>query len=130
MVEANLDERTSMNAPLSAVDVVIRVGVVLLTLIAAVVHLSLLFPDPGFILNGLGYMVLLAALYLPIARLVRYRHLVRWAMIGYATLTLSLWVAIGMRTPVGYFTAADEAALIILLLLEGVRMRARGDRDL
>jgi hypothetical protein len=116
-----------MNAPLSAVDVVIRVCVVLLTLIAAVVHLSLLFPDPGFILNGLGYMVLLAALYLPIARLARYRRLVRWAMIGYATLTLSLWVAMGMRTPVGYFTAADEAALIVLLILEGVRMRARDD---
>jgi hypothetical protein len=130
LVQANLDERTIMNTPLSAVDVVIRVGVILLTLIAAVVHLSLLFPDPGFILNGLGYIALLAALYLPIARLARYRRLVRWAMIGYATLTLLLWVAIGMRTPVGYFTAADEATLIVLLILEGARMRARGDRGL
>jgi hypothetical protein len=38
----------------SAVDAAIRAGVVLLTLIAAVIHLSLLFPDPAFILNGLG----------------------------------------------------------------------------
>jgi hypothetical protein len=115
-----------MNAPRSAVDAVIRVGVVLLTLIAAVVHLLLLFPNPGFILNGLGYMALLAALYLPSARLAPYRLLVRWAMIGYTTLTLLLWLAIGMRTPVGYFTAVDEAALIALLILEGARMRTRG----
>ena len=116
-----------MSAPRSAGDAAIRVGVVLLTLIAAVVHLTLLFPDPAFILNGLGYMTLLAALYLPIPKLAPYRHLVRWAMIGYATLTLLLWAAIGMRTPVGYFTAADEAALIVLLVIEGARMRARGD---
>jgi hypothetical protein len=48
-------------------------------------------------------------------------------MIGYAMLTLLLWAAIGMRTPVGYFTAADEAALIVLLVIEGARMRARGE---
>jgi len=29
-----------------------------------------------------------------------------------------------MRAPVGYFTAADEAALVTLLLLEGARMTA------
>jgi hypothetical protein len=72
-----------MSAPRSALDAAIQAGVVLLTLIAAVIHLSLLIPDPAFILNGLGYMTLLAALYLPIAKLTSYRRLVRWAMIGY-----------------------------------------------
>ncbi len=48
----------------------------MLTLIAAVIQLSLLFPDPAFILNGLGYMTLLAALYLPIAKVAPYRRLV------------------------------------------------------
>ena len=57
-----------MSTPRSAPDAAIRAGVVLLTLIAAVIHLSLLFPDPAFILNGLGYVMLLAALYLPIAK--------------------------------------------------------------
>jgi hypothetical protein len=33
-------------APRSASDMAIRIGVVALTLMAAVVHLSLLFPDP------------------------------------------------------------------------------------
>ena len=46
-------------------DTAIRIGVVVLTLIASAVHLSLLFPYPAFILNGLGYLALLTALYLP-----------------------------------------------------------------
>ncbi len=110
-----------------AVDATIRGGVVLLTLTAAAVHLSLLFPDPAFILNGLGYLALLVALYLPIRRLAPYRRAVRWALIGYAALTLLLWVAIGERTPLGYATSSAEVALVGLLILEGRRLRGRGD---
>jgi hypothetical protein len=115
-----------MSATRSAVDTAIRSGVIVLTLIAAVVHLSLLFPDPAFILNGLGYLALLAALYLPIRPLVPYRRLVRWALVGYATLTILLWVAIGERSLLGFATTADEVALVVLLLLEGSRMRSLG----
>ena len=119
-----------MSAMRSPADTAIRVGVVLLTLIAAAVHLSLLFHDPAFILNGLGYLTLLAALYLPFPQLVPYQRVVRWALIGYATLTILLWVAIGERSLLGYFTTADEVALVILLLLEGRRMRSRRDDSL
>jgi hypothetical protein len=114
-----------MSATHSATDTAIRGGVVLLTLIAAAVHLSLLFPDPAFILNGLGYLTLLAALYLPIPQLVPYRRIVRLTLIGYATLTILLWVAIGERNLLGFSTTAVEVALVILLLLEGRRMRSR-----
>ncbi|MBA2713971.1 MAG: hypothetical protein H0U55_10540 [Rubrobacteraceae bacterium] len=106
-------------------DIAIRIGVVVLTLIAAIVHLSRLFPDPVFILNGLGYLTLLAALYVPIPRLVPNRRVMRWMLIGYATLTTLAWVAIGERTPLGYSTTAGEAALVILVLMEGRRMRLR-----
>jgi hypothetical protein len=108
-------------APRSAADIAIRIGVVVLTLMAAVVHLSLLFPDPVFILNGIGYLALLAALYLPVVRLVPHRRAVRWTLIGYATLTILAWVAIGERTPLGYSTTAGEVALVLLLLVEGSR---------
>ncbi len=114
-------------APHSAVDIAIRIGVVVLTLITAIVHLSLLFPDPVFILNGLGYLTLLAALYLPLPQLAPHRRLVRWTLIGYATLTILTWVAIGERTMLGYSTMAEEVALVILLLIEGRRMRLRGE---
>jgi hypothetical protein len=124
-----MDARTS-TAPQSAVDIAIRIGVVVLTMITAIVHLSLLFPDPVFILNGLGYLTLLAALYLPIPRLVPHQRLVRLTLIGYAMLTILAWVAIGERTLLGYSTTADEVALVILLLIEGRRMRLRGEGGL
>jgi hypothetical protein len=118
-----MDARPS-TTPQSAADIAIRIGVVVLTLIAAIVHISLLFPDSVFILNGLGYLALLAALYLPIPRLVPYRGLARWTLIGYAMLTILAWVAIGERTLLGYSATADEVALIVLLLIEG-RMNRR-----
>jgi hypothetical protein len=121
-----MDARPS-TAPLSTSDIAIRIGVVVLTLIAAIVHLSLLFPDPVFILNGIGYLTLLAALYLPVSRLVPHRRVVRWALLGYATLTILAWVAIGERTLLGYSTTAGEVALIALLLIEGRRMRSQSE---
>ena len=45
-------------------DAALRAGIVLLTLTTAIIHLQLAFSDSGFILNGLGYLTLLATLYL------------------------------------------------------------------
>src|SRR5215218_7146470 len=115
-----MDARPS-TVTLSTAGIVIRIGVAVLTLMAAVVHLLLLFPNPVFILNGIGYLTLLAALYLPITRLVPYQRAVRWTLIGYAALTILAWVAIGERTPLGYSTTAGEVALVLLLLVEGRR---------
>lgn len=56
---------TPWTATHSAADATIRIGVVILTLITAFVHLSLPFTDPVFILNGLAYLMLLAALAVP-----------------------------------------------------------------
>jgi hypothetical protein len=102
-------------------DNALRAGVVLLTLGTAVIHLQLAFPDPAFILNGLGYLALLATLYLPIPQLARYRNAVRWVMIGYTALTILLWILFGARTPIGYTAVTIEVALIALLLLEARR---------
>jgi hypothetical protein len=110
-----------MTTSRTSTDSALRVGIVLLTLVTALIHLQLAFPDPMFILNGLGYLALLAALYLPIAQLAPYRNLVRWVFIGYTALTLALWLMIGARTVVGFISAASELALIVLLLLEGRR---------
>ncbi len=103
----------------------IRIGVmqaviILLALIAAGIHLSLLFPDVIFILNGLGYLGLTAAyfLQLPIPFLQDRKRLVRFALIGYTALTLILWLVIGQLTPLGIFTAVIEVLLIVLLLFQ------------
>ena len=102
----------------------LRIGIVVLTLITAAVHISLIFPDAVFILNGLGYLTLLAALYLPINQLVPYRRALRWLLIGYTALTVALWLAIGERTALGVFTTADEIVLITLLVLQSRRRSA------
>jgi hypothetical protein len=113
-----------MGSSRTSTGTALRIVIVVLTLATALVHLSLNFPDPVFILNGLGYLTLLAALYVPISQLAPYRRAVLWVLIGYAALTFLLWLAIGARNAIGYVTAADEVALILLLLLEARRSRS------
>lgn len=98
----------------------LQILIILLALIAAGIHLQLLFPDFVFILNGLGYLGLTAAYFLPlpIPFLRDRKRLVRFALIGYAVLTLILWLAIGEQTPLGFFTAGVEVLLIVLLFFQ------------
>ncbi len=110
-----------MTTTRTSTDNALRGGIVLLTLATALIHLQLAFPDPAFILNGLGYLALIGALYLPIPQIAPYRNVVRWVLIGYTAFTLFLWILIGARNPIGYTAAAIEVALIALLLLEARR---------
>jgi hypothetical protein len=97
-----------------------RLGIIVLTVATAAIHLylGLTVGLPPFILNGLGYLVLLAALYAPIPQLAPYKDRVRWVLVGFTALTIVLWVAIGERTLIGYLDKLIEVALITLLLLE------------
>lgn len=95
-----------------------RLAVILLTISTALTHISLLFPDLIFILNGLGYLGLLGALYLPIAPLAPYRQLVRRILIGYTALSVLLWLVFGLREPIGYINKLNELLLIALLIWE------------
>ena len=97
----------------------LRIGVVALVLGTASIHLYLgLSGFPLFVLNGLGYLALVAALYLPVPQLARYRSAVRWVLIGYTVLTVVLWILVGARNPIGYADKLIELALITLLLIE------------
>jgi hypothetical protein len=97
----------------------IRLGIVLLTLASAAIHISLLFPDPMFILNGIGFLVLLAAYILPLSFLEGKKDIICWAFIGYTALTIAAWIALGDKSMLlGYFTKGIEILLIILLLAD------------
>jgi hypothetical protein len=97
----------------------LTVGIIALTVATAAVHVYLgLLGFPLFFLNGLGYLTLLAALYLPIPALARYRRAARWVLAGYAALTVILWMLVGERSVVGYADKVVEVALISLLVLE------------
>ena len=77
-------------------------AIIILTLITAFLHLAAAFdkqlfpggPDPLFILNGLGYLGLLGAYFLPISFLQQRHELVRRVYMGYAILTIVAWIFI------------------------------------
>ncbi|MEP6896272.1 MAG: hypothetical protein ABI986_11755 [Chloroflexota bacterium] len=79
-----------------------QTGIIILALITAILHLAAafdkqLFPDgadPLFILNGLGYLGLLGAYFLPIAFFQQKHNLVRQGFMGYTILTIVAWLVI------------------------------------
>lgn len=113
-----------MGAPTNRLLGPLQWGILVFTVITAAIHiwLGLGFLDSGgqiFVLNGLGYLGLLALLLLPMASLARYRSSVRWLFIAYTAVTVVAWVLIGTRTPLAFFDKAVEIALIALLWLDG-----------
>jgi hypothetical protein len=103
----------------------VRGAIIVLALGTALTHISLLFPDPVFILNGLGYIGLVAALYAPFALLDPWRTQIRWALIGYTLLTITLWVAFGLREPIGYLNKLNELLLLAALIVEQRMLRPK-----
>jgi hypothetical protein len=115
-----------MDAPANRSPGPLRWGIIALTVITAAIHiwLGLGFFDSGgqiFVLNGFGYLGLLALLLLPMAQLARHRSLIRWLFIAYTAVTVVAWILIGTRTPLAFFDKAVEIALITLLWLDGQR---------
>jgi hypothetical protein len=113
----------------SSVGLSLGVGIFVLTVATAVIHLYLALSAIGsmgfnfgvmlFILNGLGYLGLLAVLQLPIRQLARFRSAARWALIAFAALTIVLFFIMApVYMIIGYVDKAIEVALIALLLAD------------
>lgn len=74
-------------------------------------------------LNALGYLTLLAMLYLPISLLDKLRRLARRLLMGYAAITIVAYIVFGIvnrewTVPLGPITKLIEVILIGLLWLE------------
>lgn len=77
-------------------------AIIVLVIATALIHLAaardpILFPggaDPLFTLNGLGYLGLLGAYFLPIPFLQSRHRLVWYALVGYVILTIVAWLVI------------------------------------
>ena len=83
-----------------------------------------------FYLDGLGYIVLTAALYHP--AFARFRRLTRWALIALTAATIVAYFALigGHFDALGIVNKITEVALIVLLIVEGRRDRtARATAD-
>lgn len=92
----------------------------------ALIHLVLGVLSGGsfgliFILNGLGYLGLVAALYF-LPQTAGMRPQVRWALIAFTAVTVVLYFvanrAAGLTQPLGMITKVIEVALIAMLWRE------------
>jgi len=105
----------------------LQIGIIVLTISTAVIHLLRNFPNAAFILNCLGYLGLLAALYLPVPFFASRRGMVRILLMGYTVLTIIAWIGVGDKSLatgyVGYIAKVIEIVLIILLWLEHQRSK-------
>jgi len=106
----------------------IHYGIILAALATAFLHLFLftrLGPDP-IVLNGLGYLALLGAYFLPIPFLQQQHKLVWWILLGYTVLTFVLWIILGDKNftfdfsnaAIGYYAKAAELLLMGFLLAD------------
>ncbi len=105
-----------------------RWAIVILTLATALVHASFFVGDPKggliFLLNGLGYIGLLALLYVRVGLPASLVRLVRPVLIGYTALTIVLYVVLSYRAgnwsiPLGPVDKLIEVVMIALLWWEG-----------
>jgi len=93
-----------------------QIGIILAVLITAALHLAAAFdkilfpdgPDPLFILNGLGYLGLLGAYFLPIPFFQQKHALVRTGLIGFVIVTIIAWLVIW----VGLYVIRDGTPFI------------------
>jgi hypothetical protein len=117
--------RKSSATTLDGVDI----GIIVLALATGLIHLVLLNMFMGhldllFTLNGLGYIGLVAALYLPLPWLAAYRNWARLALMAFSAVTILAWLVMGRPyTPLGYITKLIELGLIGLLWVDLRRQR-------
>ena len=80
-------------------------GIIVLVLATAFLHFGAAFdprlyeaghqlPDPLFALNGVGYLGLLLAYFLPVRFLQERHRLVWWILLAYVIVTILAWVGI------------------------------------
>jgi hypothetical protein len=97
--------------------------IIITALVTAIIHLVVLSYllgeiSPPFVLNGLGFLVLLAAWYFTPGYLANQRTALHIVFILYTIVTIAAWVAIGDKSDaLGIFTKLDELVLVIALFM-------------
>jgi hypothetical protein len=102
-----------------------QIGIIVSGLATALLHLFL-FTKMGFdpiVLNGIGYIGLLGAYFLPIPFFRQKHKLVWWVLVGYTILTIILWAILGDKhfvlgmssAAIGYYAKTAEIFLLVFL---------------
>jgi len=107
----------------SAAPTYVIPGIIILTAATALIHFSLSIImgkfDLIFTLNGLGYLALLAALFLDLPYARDNRKLVRFAFIAFTAVTIIAWVFMGDKNWwLGWLDKVIELGLIGLLWMK------------
>jgi len=105
-----------------------QLAIIILTVATALIHLILGIGSGGtmgiaFILNAVGYLLLLGALYWTPAMLQDQRALIRWLLLLFTAVTFILYFVFNWPDiwgPLGLVDKAIELILIILLWMEQV----------
>jgi hypothetical protein len=102
-------------------------AIVGLTVATAIIHIILAILSRGetmflvlFLLNGIGYLALLAALYF-LPQMAGQRTMVRWALLAFTAVTFVLYFVFNwpdIWSPMGIVDKLIELVLIVLLLQE------------
>jgi hypothetical protein len=95
-------------------SVLLRGGVIMLTLLTAAIHASL--GGLLFTLNAAVYLALAVAMILP--AIAPFRWLARLALIGFTVATIAGWLLFGARFQLAYIDKAIELALLCFLAIE------------
>lgn len=105
----------------------LRILIALLTIVTAAIHLSLGIRNLSdtfgilFILNGIGYLALLAAFWLDIPK--GRAGLVRMLLMAFAAVTIVAYFVVNgsysLQNALGLITKLDELLLIVVLYLYG-----------
>ena len=97
--------------------------VIVLAAITALIHLyvGISVPAPLLLLNGIGFLVLIAARYF-IPQLIQYRQAIHYALIAYTAITIigyfAAWGVEGFSDVTGMIAKVVEVALIAVLALD------------
>ncbi len=116
----------------------VQVGVVLLALATAIIHLYLFFIEGFlgdgrmlpwyqilFVLNFLGYVTLAAALYLPISLLARLRPAIRVLLIAMSIASVVSYFYVNARDTLGDITQIIVVLLIVAVTIDAGMARPR-----
>lgn len=103
-----------------------RIGLAITTLLTAVIHFAL--GGALFMLNGVGYLALWSALFLPIPIFMQWRRQIRWIFAGYTLLTIVLYFVAHpngawQEDALGIVTKFIEVLLLLLIIYDGQETR-------
>ena len=97
-------------------------GIVGLAVATAVIHIILALLNSGdtmflvlFLLNGIGYLALVAGLYF-LPQLASQRSMIRWALLGFTAVTFILYFVFNWPTVLNPLGVVDKLIELVLMI--------------